>query len=102
MCKIEQIYKNVPGIGFFVKAGRRFAKRMEPNKFVDTNLLINLDPLKIGKCVSKMIKVGLRSNRYSHSVKIMKAHIMYTFCYKLVEIRNPHSKRHLEFYGEIL
>ena len=75
MCKFKQIYKNVPGIGFFSKAGRPFAKRMEPNKFVDTNLLINLDPLKIGKCVSKMIKVGLRSNRYSHSVKIMKAHI---------------------------
>ena len=44
MCKFKQIYKNVPGIGFFVKAGRRFAKRMEPHKFVDTNLLINLDP----------------------------------------------------------
>ena len=46
MCKFTQIYKNVPGIGFFVKAGRRFAKRMEPNKFVDTNLLINVDPLR--------------------------------------------------------
>ena len=42
MCEFKQIYKNVPGIGFFFKAGRRFAKRMEPHKFVDTNLLINL------------------------------------------------------------
>ena len=46
MCKFTQIYKNVPGIGFFVKAGRPFAKRMEPNKFVDTNLLINVYPLR--------------------------------------------------------
>ena len=44
MRKFKQIYKNVPGVGFFVKAGRRFAKRMEPHKFVDTNLLINPDP----------------------------------------------------------
>ena len=51
MCKFKQIYKNVPGIGFFFKAGGRFAKRMELHKFVDTNLLINLDPLKMGKCV---------------------------------------------------
>ena len=48
MYKFEQIYKNVPGIGFFFKAGRRFAKRMERHKFVDTNLLINLDPLWMG------------------------------------------------------
>ena len=48
MCNFKQIYKNVPGIGFFVKAGRRFAKRIEPHKFVDTNLLINLDPHRIG------------------------------------------------------
>ena len=48
MCKFKEIYKNVPGIGFISRAGRRFAKRIEPHKFVDTNLLINLDPLKIG------------------------------------------------------
>ena len=63
MCKIEKIYKNVPGIGFFVKAGRRFAKRMEPNKFVDTNLLINEDPLKMGNAfVSRIVTDGFRSN----------------------------------------
>ena len=54
----------MPGIGFFVKAGRRFAKRMEPNKFVDTNLLINGDPLKIGNSfASRILKDVLRSKR---------------------------------------
>ena len=72
MCKIEQIYKNVPGIGFFVKAGRRFAKRMEPNKFVDTNLLINVDPLKMGNSfVSRMVTDGLRSNGDTYTEKII-------------------------------
>ena len=47
MCNFKQIYKNVPGVAFFVKAGRRLAKRMEPHKFVDANLLINLDHLKM-------------------------------------------------------
>ena len=71
MCKFKQIYKNVPGIGFFVKASRRFAKRMEPNKFVDTNLLINVDPLKIGNAfASRMVTDGLRSNGYSRTKKI--------------------------------
>ena len=71
MCKFEQIYKNVPGMGFFVKAGRRFAKRMEPNKFVDTNLLINADPLKTGNAfASRMVTDGLRSNGYSRTEKI--------------------------------
>ena len=48
ICKIDknvQIYKNVPRIGFFVKAGRRFVKRMETHKFVHTNLLIDPHPL---------------------------------------------------------
>ena len=72
MCKIEQIYKNVPGIGFFVKAGRRFARRMEPNIFVDTNLLINVDPLKMGKLfVSRMVTDGLRSNGDTYTEKII-------------------------------
>ena len=72
MCKIEQIYKNVPGIGFFVKAGRRFAKRMEPNKYVDTNLLTNVDPLKIGNLyVLRMVTDGLRSIGYTHTEKII-------------------------------
>ena len=49
----------MPGIGFFVKAGRRFARRMEPNKFVDTNLLINVDPLKMGNLfVARMVMDG--------------------------------------------
>ena len=53
----------MPGIYFLVKADRRFAKRMEPNKFVDTNLLINVDPLKMGNSfVSRMVTDGLRSN----------------------------------------
>ena len=72
MCKFKQIYKNVPGIGFFVKAGRRFAKRMEPNKFVDTNLLINVDPLKLGNAfASKKVKDVLRSNGYSRTENYM-------------------------------
>ena len=72
MCKFKQIYKNVPGIGFFVKAGRRFAKRMEPNKYVDTNLLTNVDPLKIGNLyVLRMVTDGLRSIGYTHTEKII-------------------------------
>ena len=72
MCKIEQIYKNVPGIGFFDKARRRFAKRMEPNNFVDTNLLINVDPLKMGNSfVLRMVTDGLRSNGYTDTEKII-------------------------------
>ena len=50
-------------IGFFVKAGRRFAKIMEPNKFVDPNLLIYVDPFKIGNTfASRIVKNFLRSN----------------------------------------
>ena len=61
----------MPGIGFFLKAGRRFARRMEPNKFVDTNLLINVDPLKMGKLfVSRIVTDGLRSNGYTHTKKL--------------------------------
>ena len=102
MCNFKQIYKNVPGIGFFVKAGRRFAKRMEPHKFVDTNLLINLDPLKMENAfASRMVTVGSRSNGYSHTAKILTVKILYLFCYKLVEIRNS-NRRHVEFYCEIL
>ena len=72
MCKFKQIYKNVPGIGFFAKAGWRFAKRMEPNKFVDTNLLINVDPLKTGNSfASRMVTDGLRSNGYIDTEKII-------------------------------
>ena len=72
MCKFKQIYKNVPGIGFFVKAGRRFAKRMEPNKYVDTNLLTNVDPLKIGNLyILRMVTDGLRSIGYTHTEKII-------------------------------
>ena len=53
----------MPGTGFFAKAGRRFAKRMEPHKFVDTNLLINLNPLKMGNAIaSRIVTVGSRSN----------------------------------------
>ena len=90
----------MPGIGFFVKAGMRFARRMEPNKFVDTNLLINVDPLKMGNVfASKIVTVGLRSNGYSHAAKIMTVQILYLFCYKMVEIRNS-NRRHVEFYGE--
>ena len=43
-----QIYKNVAGIGFFVKANRRFVKRMETHKFVHTNLLMDPHRLKMG------------------------------------------------------
>ena len=78
MCNFKQIYKNVPGIGFFVKAGRRFAKRMEPHKFVDTNLLINLDLLKMENAfASRMVTVGSRSNGYSHTAKILTVKILY-------------------------
>ena len=71
MCKFKQIYKNVPGIGFFVKAGGHFAERMEPNKYVDTNLLINVDPLKLGNAfASKKVKDVLRSNGYSRTEKL--------------------------------
>ena len=88
MCKFKQIYKNVPGIGFFVKAGRPFAKRMEPHKFFDTNLLINLNHLKMGIAfASRIITVGSRSYGYSHTAKIMTVKMLYIFCYKLVEIR---------------
>ena len=91
----------MPGIGFFVKAGRHFAKRMEPHKFVDANLLINLDLLKMENVfASRMVTVGSRSNRYSHS-KNSDGKILYLFCYKLVEIRNS-NRRHVEFYCEIL
>ena len=62
----------MPGIGFFVEAGRRFARRMEPNKFVDTNLLINVDPLKNGKFVCCKNGNGwFRSNGYTHTEKII-------------------------------
>ena len=71
MCKFTQIYKNVPGIGFCVKAGRRFAKRMEPHKFVDTNLLINPDPLRWEMCViSEMVTVQ-KEIYNSHSAKMV-------------------------------
>ena len=62
MCKFKQIYKNMPVIGFFVKAGKRFAKRMEPKIFFDTNLLINIDPVKMGNAfASRMVMDVLRS-----------------------------------------
>ena len=71
MCIFKQIYKNVPGIGFFAKAGRRFAKRIEPNKFIDTNLSINVDPHKMGNAfASRMVTDGLRSNGYPCTEKI--------------------------------
>ena len=60
MCKFKQIYKNVPEIGFFVKAGRRLVERMEPHKFVDTNLLINQDPLKMGNAFASRMVIWSR------------------------------------------
>ena len=38
----------MPRIGFFVKAGRHFVKRMETHKFVNTNLLIDPYPFQLG------------------------------------------------------
>ena len=74
MWKFKQIYKNATGFCFFVKAGRRFAKGMEPNKFIDTNLQINVDPLKLGNAfVSRIVTDGLRSND-THRKNYMTVH----------------------------
>ena len=68
MCKFKQTYKNVPEVTCFVKAGRRLAKRMEPHKFVDTNLLIILDHLKMGNAFAlRMMKVGIGSKNFIFS-----------------------------------
>ena len=59
MCKFKQIYKNVPGIGFFVKAGRHFAKRMETHKFVNTNLLVDPYPFQLGSQFASRIVASI-------------------------------------------
>ena len=44
---------------------------MEPNKFVDTNLLINVDPLKMGNAfASRIVTDGFRSNGHVGTEKI--------------------------------
>ena len=73
----------MPRIGFFVKAGRHFAKRMETHKFVNTNLLIYRSiSLSIGKSVCFKncgIYCGLRGLIYKVNLlpKIWELQILY-------------------------
>ena len=49
----------MPRIGFFVKAGRHFAKRMETHKFVNTNLLIDPYPFQLGSQFASRIVASI-------------------------------------------
>ena len=61
-------------------AGRRFVERMEPHKFVDTNLLINLDPLKMANgLASRMETIDTRFSRNSHSAEIVQTTSWYVW-----------------------
>ena len=64
MCKKVQIYNNVPETQFSDTAGGRFVERMEPHKFVNTNLLINIDPLELRNGLYKCSIVSVIMENY--------------------------------------
>ena len=65
-----QIYKNVPRIGFFVKAGGRFAKRMETHKFVHTILLIGWE-VSLLQELWQLVRVAIQSSLSAKSLRLI-------------------------------